>query len=114
MLLDTQDQGSLTIVHLTPGRLDAEVALDFRREMVELFNRGRSQILLDLSDIDFLDSSGLGSIVSVLKIMRSDGELHLCGVKETVMSTFRLTRMDRVFKMHASVQDGVTAMSGRE
>ncbi len=114
MLLDTQNQDSLMIAQPTRSRLDAEVAMEFRQEMVDLYHQGNSQILLDLSRIDFLDSSGLGSIVSVLKIMREKGDLQLCGVKETVMSTFRLTRMDRVFRLHSSVQDGVAAMSNRE
>jgi anti-sigma B factor antagonist len=61
--------------------------------------------------VDFIDSSGLGAIVSALKTIGRNGDLVLCGIKETVMSLFRLTRMDRVFRIFTDQGEATAALS---
>jgi anti-sigma B factor antagonist len=68
--------------------------------------------VLDLSKVEFIDSSGLGAIVSSLKRMGGRGELVVCGLREPTMTLFRLTRMDRVFQVFDSEQQAVSALSG--
>lgn len=67
--------------------------------------------MLDLSEVDFIDSSGLGAIVSSLKAVGKQGNLIICGIGETVLSLFRLTRMDRVFQIVSSPEEAVRALS---
>ncbi|HSO67421.1 MAG TPA: STAS domain-containing protein, partial [Desulfatirhabdiaceae bacterium] len=62
---------------------------------------------LDLTYVEFIDSSGLSVLISVLKTLAGKGELLLCSISNTVMSLFKLTRMDRIFKIYDSVEEAL-------
>jgi anti-sigma B factor antagonist len=102
MVLEDQVEGDYLIVNLRDKRLDAVIAVSFREAMFERIEQGQRKIVLDLSNVGFLDSSGLGAVVAVLKDLGQKGSLCLCGVTPAVMAVLRLTRMDRVFKMFPS------------
>ena len=68
-------------------------------------------IVLDMSDVTFIDSSGLGALIASLKIIGDDGELVLCGARDTVESMFKLTRMNKVFRMFGSPEEAVSSLS---
>jgi len=103
--------GEVLVVRPVGKRIDASGSADFKGKMVDRINRGRNLIVLDLSDVDFIDGSGLGAIVSMLKTLGKKGELRIGGLKETVDSLFRLTRMDRVFRIHPSAEEAVLALA---
>ena len=79
--------------------------------MVDWINQGNRRIVLDLSEVDFIDSSGLGAIVSSLKTLGNDGDLVICGIRETVMGLFKITRMNRVFQIFATESEAIEALS---
>jgi anti-sigma B factor antagonist len=88
--------GYLT-VRLPVDSLDATNARAFRREMTPLV-RANSKIILDMRNIVFVDSSGLGSLITCLrKLGNGDGAMRLFGLNHTVQSMFELMRMHRVF-----------------
>jgi anti-sigma B factor antagonist len=67
-------------------------------------------IILDLSDVDFLDSSGLGRLVRFLSRSRAaNGDIKLCGVPARISEVLRITRLAAVFDSHASEADAVAA-----
>ncbi|MCS6808393.1 MAG: STAS domain-containing protein, partial [Bacteroidota bacterium] len=90
--------------------LDAKVAVSFKEEMAQLISSGISTIVLDLSAVSFVDSSGLGAIVTSLKLLGRKGDLLICGVKDDVMTMFSLTRMDRVFQLFPTVDDALRSI----
>jgi anti-sigma B factor antagonist len=98
MVLEDQVEGDYLVVSLRDKRLDAVIAVSFREAMLERIEEGQRKLVLDLSNVGFLDSSGLGAVVVVLKHLGQQGCLYLCGVTPPVMAVLRLTRMDRVFK----------------
>jgi anti-sigma B factor antagonist len=98
MVLEDQVEGEYLVVCLRERRLDAVIAAGFREAMLERIELGQHKIVLDLSSVGFLDSSGLGAVVAVLKHLGQRGCLYLCGVTPAVMAVLRLTRMDRVFR----------------
>ena len=112
MQLEQRRAGETLVVAPLEERLDARVATDFKERMAELIASGNSKIVLDLSKVEFIDSSGLGAIVSSLKRMGGRGDLVVCGLQETTMTMFRLTRMDRVFQVFDSEQQAVSALRG--
>jgi anti-sigma B factor antagonist len=114
MQLDQRRAGDALIVTPLEDRLDARVATDFKERMTELIASGNTKIVLDLSKVEFIDSSGLGAIVSSLKRMGGRGELVVCGLQETTMTLFKLTRMDRVFQVFDSEQQAVSALGGEK
>jgi len=114
MQLDQRRAGDVLIVIPLEDRLDARIATDFKEQMTELIASGHTKIVLDLSKVEFIDSSGLGAIVSGLKRMGGRGELVVCGLQETTMTLFRLTRMDRVFQVFENERQAVSALGGNE
>ncbi|MHC9543925.1 MAG: STAS domain-containing protein [Vulcanimicrobiota bacterium] len=68
-------------------------------------------MLLNLEDVDFIDSSSLGAIVAVMKNLGRDGELILCSLQPGVKSLVELTRMHRVFKIFTSEEEAKRAMT---
>ncbi len=80
------------------GRLDAAAAPDLRARLNGAIADGTTQILIDLADVPFIDSTGLGVLVSGLKaVRRADGDLRLIAPGPQVRRLLRLTTLDRVF-----------------
>lgn len=99
MQLESKYVDGIFVLTLMDKRLDARLAVDFRAKMSEIINEGNRAIVINLGEVDFIDSSGLGAIVTCLKLMGPSGRLALCGLSAPVNSMFTLTRMDRVFTL---------------
>ena len=103
MDLNTEIMGDLLIVQVRETRIDAAMAIHFKDRMRELTDNAMPRVLLDLSKVAFLDSSGLGAVVAVMKHLNPNRHLELSGLTPAVEKVFRLTRMDSVFTIHKSV-----------
>ena len=90
------------VVRVCDARIDAAVAIQFKDRMREVTEGGAQRIVLDLSRVDFIDSSGLGAIVASMKQL-GGRRLDLAGLSPTVQKVFRLTRMDTIFAIHPDV-----------
>ncbi len=103
MELIADHSGEMLIVTALGDRIDAAGAIQFKDRMRELTQQPSKRVMLDLSRVAFLDSSGLGAVVAVLKALGPERKLELAGLTPTVQKVFRLTRMDSVFTIHTSV-----------
>ena len=110
-MLSTDLRNNVLVVRVTEKRIDASKAPSFKDEMTKCIDNGQNQIVLDLSDVDFIDSSGLGALVSCLKRLGPRGSLAVAGAAGAVSRLFTLTRMDRVFALHPTVDSAVEQMS---
>lgn len=90
---------NILIIKLLSSRFDAHIAEDFKSTMHHHIENSHRRIVLDLSEINFIDSSGLGTIVHLLKMLKGDGDIIISGATDTVMRMFKLTRMNKIFKM---------------
>ncbi len=101
---DTGERDGLTTVWVR-GALDYQGADQLREQLKTLAAKAAApRLVVDLSQVPFIDSNGLVALVSGQKAMRQqDGELILSGVKPQVMRVFQLTRLDRVFTFVDSV-----------
>jgi len=113
MQLQQSKMVDVLIVRPLEQRIDAATATEFKQKMSDWIDAGNRKIVLNLAEVDFIDSSGLGAIVSSLKKIGGDGDLVICAVRETVMSLFRLTRMNRVFDILPSEDEAVRSLSGQ-
>ena len=98
-----------TIIEVGEARLDASQATPFREYMTNLINQGQRDLVVDLSQVDFMDSSGLGAIVGALKELNGDGSIELAGPRKSVHDLFDLTCMDKIFSIHQSVNEALSA-----
>ena len=97
------------VVRVAEPRIDAAVAIRFKDRMRELIADPSQKVILDLSQVGFLDSSGLGAVVAVRKMLPPDRPLELSHLTPPVQKVFRLTRMDRVFTIHPDGADPADA-----
>lgn len=103
MDITSQTEDGLQIVAVAESRIDAAVAIEFKDAMRGETDGGASTVILDLSKVEFIDSSGLGAIVATMKQLGGDRKLALAGLTPTVDKVFRLTRMDSVFPLFATL-----------
>lgn len=107
MNLQPDNRGDMLVVRAMEPRIDAAVAIQFKDRMRDLLAAAPARVVLDLSQVQFLDSSGLGAVVAVMKHLGPGRRLELAGLTPTVQKVFRLTRMDSVFTIHPEVPDGL-------
>lgn len=111
MQILTKPVNGVLVVTLAEKRLDSRLAVGFKDKMGELIENGNRSIVIDLSAVDFIDSSGIGCLVTCLKIIGPKGRIALWGLKPAVESMFKLTRMDRVFTLCASEEQALQAVN---
>jgi anti-anti-sigma factor len=83
-------------------------AEELKSNINEQLSRGYKKVIIDLSSVDFIDSTFLGVIVNSLKkVAKIGGDLKLIGFKPVVRSMFELTRLFRVFESYSELQDAI-------
>ncbi|HKF46836.1 MAG TPA: STAS domain-containing protein [Terracidiphilus sp.] len=103
--------GDVLVVKVMQPRIAADVAGDFKKSLVEAVSRADRAIVLDLTGLTFIDSMGLGGLIAALKALKEDGNLVLCGVSHSILSMFKLTRMDKIFRMFGTAEEAVAALT---
>lgn len=91
---------SALVIEVLESRLDAAVALKFKDVVRDVAVPQGMTVILDLAQVEFVDSSGLGAIVGVMKLLGPERPLEIAALSTGVRKLFRLTRMDTVFKIH--------------
>ena len=111
MKFDEQNLKEAMVIRPLEKRLDFYIAEEFKVHMKSIVQNGHQQIVLDMSDVEFVDSSGLGAIIATMIALRPQGRLMVCNVRDNVLSLFRLTRMDRVIPVTNNAGEALLAMS---
>ncbi len=104
MRLTSRTEGGRFVVTVAQNRIDAASAIAFKEALRSLTDGFDGSVILDLAQVEFIDSSGLGAIVAAMKQLGGARRLHLAGLTPNVDRVFRLTRMDTVFPIHADVK----------
>jgi anti-sigma B factor antagonist len=112
MQIETRNHEDVLIVQLQENRLDSYVATDFRDRMDAFISQGHQRLVLDLSRVEFVDSSGLGAIVTTQKRLGRARDLVLCGPGEAVLRLFKLARLDKIFQIVENEQEALTVLAG--
>jgi len=82
------------------GEIDLIRSPQLRAELMELLDQGMARLIVDLSDVPFMDSSGVATLVEALQIQRrKSNKLVLCGLQAKVRSIFEISRLDMVFQI---------------
>lgn len=111
MNLTSRDENGWLVVQVAESRIDAACAIHFKETMRRITDAGAGPVILDLGAVDFVDSSGLGAVVAVMKHLGHARPLHLAGLMPNVDRVFRLTRMDSIFPIHADLTDALSTLA---
>jgi anti-sigma B factor antagonist len=126
---ETFRQGDVTVVRPLTERLDLENASQFRGVLHDLVKSGERKLVVDLEGVSFIDSSGLGALVSALKQLKTSrerrraprevpsrrpaarGDVRLAAPQRPVVALLEIIRLDRVFASHPTVEAAVASYS---
>lgn len=102
------------IVIVTPleTRLDASVTTDFKTTILAEIEHLKPPLVLNLNHIDFVDSSGLGAILSIFKYLGENHAMVICNVRPEVMQLFKLTRLNRIFEIASTLPEALAHLKG--
>jgi anti-sigma B factor antagonist len=93
------------------GEIDVATSPTLRERLISLVNGGAARLVLDLEAVDFLDSTGLGTIVSLLKRVRTHGgDLRLVCTEARIRRLFEITGLEKAVPLHASLDDAISAV----
>ena len=101
--------GNLTVVTLCES-LNVASAPDARRLFSTLLKEGYRRLIVDLSQVNTIDSAGLGVLIELLKKIRvGEGELRVAGIPAHLQIVFELTHLDQVFRIYSNADDAIAA-----
>lgn len=97
MKLNIEKKNKVTILHLA-GNLDADSVPTFKKEAYKIVQEGCATLVIDCHSLDFVDSMGLGAMISLLRRARTQqGDVKIAGLNQEVRSVFEITRLHRLF-----------------
>ena len=113
MKIDERTEGDVVVLEVKERRVDARNAAALKEAIGERVVRGHEWIVVDLTAVEFVDSSGLAAMISALKLLGRKGDLAVSGAGEHVGELFAQTRLDKVFRLFPTSADAVRALAGR-
>lgn len=88
------------------SKLNASISQKFKVEISKLIDQPRMKIVINLGNLDYIDSSGFGALLSVLRTAKNNGaQLKLCGIRPEVMELVKLLQLQTVFDIRGSVDE---------
>lgn len=109
MNLTSEDHNGLQVITVNETRIDSAASIQFKDRMRDLTADRSDRVVLDLAQVGFMDSSGLGALVTILKFLGADRKLMIAGLSPTVAKVFKLTRMDKFFTIFQDVMQAKSA-----
>ncbi len=108
MNLVVVERNGVVIVRVKEERLDAHISNDLKNELKRLYEDGKKNILVDMVDVRFIDSSGLGAFVSALRAAHlHQGTLKLAGPNSQVQAMFELTRLNKILRIFPTTVEAI-------
>jgi anti-sigma B factor antagonist len=113
MQASVEEKNSIVLIEVQEERLDAHNSSELKSRMLNLFEEGKKNMVVDLGEVYFIDSSGLGALVSGFKNASArNGSLKLSNLQPQVQSMFELTRLHRVFEIFPDTQKAIASFQG--
>ena len=108
------ENGDVAILDLA-GRFDAYEVPQVQECLEEVVSTSSARIVVNMTDVNFVDSSGLAALVQGMKRCRQqEGDLYVCTLQQPVQVIFELTRLDKAFEIFTEEQEAISAfMNGR-
>ena len=110
MKFEVKKNGTATVLTIKERKLDASVSPELKGEFLVLCGPQTKNLVLDLTEVEFCDSSGLSALLIAERKMRENGGVvKLVGLQKKVMSLIRISRLDRAFSIHDTLAKALRA-----
>ncbi len=111
MQLTVENIGGVVLVTVHGDHLDASASDEFKRDLAPTLD-AHTKVVLDMSELRFVDSAGIGAILSCLRrLSAKDGDLKLCGVTKPVRASFEIARMHRIIDILDTREEALAAFA---
>lgn len=106
MNLKSEKINGYNVLFIKEERIDAHNSGELKEAILHLIEHGEINIIVQLEQVRFIDSSGLGALLSGFKNAAArSGKLAIANMQQQVLSMFELTRLDRVFEIYADLNE---------
>lgn len=110
MEFETKKNGDAVVLRLKERKLDASISPELKGEFLILCDGKTKHLILDLSDVEFCDSSGLSALLIAERKMREQGgSVRLVGLQKKVMNLIKISHLDRAFSIYDSLSKALKA-----
>ncbi len=108
--VETQSPGEGVEIIRLSGEVDVYTSPRVKQEMVDLLNRGVNQVVVDLSSVEYMDSTGLGVLIGGLKRARErNGDLSIICASTRILRIFEITGLTKIFDIYRTEEEALAA-----
>lgn len=107
MKIEKQEINNILVIKLLLKNLDALTAASFKSQIIQEVEAGHNKIVIDLSQVEFIDTAGLGALISIYKMLPNKDDLHICGSHTAVKILFELVGMAHLFKIYPTLDQAL-------
>jgi len=111
MCFEKEVCGKILVISVLEPLMNVELSTALKTTLAEAIDEGHRRLALDLSNVDFIDSTSIVAMFSALRKLGDDGALGLFGVKQTVLDILQVTRIDRVIPIFPSREEALEVLS---
>ncbi|PPC91795.1 MAG: anti-anti-sigma factor [Methylobacter sp.] len=112
MKLKLEKIDEMNVLQVQEERIDAHNSAELKESILQFLEQGENRLFVQLSQVRFIDSSGLGALLSGYKnAVNRSGKLVLCNVQPQVLAMFELTRLNRVFEIYSDLNEAFAAQN---
>lgn len=99
--------GDVTVCSLS-GEININTSPDLRKVFDDIITKKAAKVALDLKDVSYIDSSGLATLIEMLRRMKKyDGKLRLCNLSDKIRSLFEITKLVKLFEMFNTEEEAL-------
>ncbi len=110
MKFTTESHGSVTVIALDGNLMGGPDATALNGKLHDLLATGKKLVVLDLTNVQFINSSGLGLLIGGVNAVRAGGgTLKIAGASEKILTLIKITKLERVFESHPSVAEALAS-----
>lgn len=104
-----EQRDSAWIVRLA-GSAHMDVSVTLREQLVDLVNENAPRLILDLAELEFINSAGLGAIIAAhLRCRRHNGDVKVVAPRPAIQQLLSITRLTKILSVHSSVDEALAA-----
>ncbi len=101
-------EDNIAIFKLSGSMLGETEGGDFKVKLIEVLDSETKRIMIDMSDLKHINSTGLGVFISLLhKVKSNQGELVFAGTSATIVNLLKITKLNTIFHLEPTIEDGI-------
>ncbi|MCS6988521.1 MAG: STAS domain-containing protein [Chloroherpetonaceae bacterium] len=104
------EKGGVAILHLKGDLLGGPDIAEFKNKIKSLLDAGKKNILIDMADVTYVNSSGIGMLIAgMTSVAQAGGKFKICNVEKNIKNVFVITNLIRVFETFNSIDEAIAS-----